>query len=396
MCNCFVILNDYTLDGFTIFGKNSCRPENEPQLIRFFPGKEQDQEKIRCHYIEIPQVDKTNSIILSQPYWQFGAEMGANEYGVVIGKEPVYTKELTNKNGLLGDDLVRLALERGESAEECLNIITNLINTYGQAGIINYEGKEWHHHSAFLIADPNEAHILETAGRWWAAESVKKYRTLSNILTISGKGEKAKDGIIDYAIEKGYIQEEGDFNFSTAFSKSNIDNELPASCDVEISKRFLIDNENDITLKMMMDFLKDPETCNHDRFKTNGSQISQLKEEMRSIHWFTNGQNPRFNIYKPYIFPVKEQKTEKIERKDRIDQDWFWVRHKNFISQFEGKTQYENAQEYLNRLEAFNLKTLDQVREIEHQEDELVKKDFQSKMEDINLDVWKKAYELIT
>jgi len=64
----------------------------------------------QCTYIDIPQVEHTYAVILSKPAWMWGAEMGANECGVAIGNEAVWTR-LTSHGGLreklLGMDYVR-------------------------------------------------------------------------------------------------------------------------------------------------------------------------------------------------------------------------------------------------------------------------------------------------
>jgi secernin len=95
---------------------------------------------IKTTYIEIPQVDETFAIVLSKPGWMWGAEMGGNEWGVVIGNEAVWTKLANSKQDLkhrlLGMDLVRLGLERGKSARDAVNVITELLEKYGQ-GIEN-------------------------------------------------------------------------------------------------------------------------------------------------------------------------------------------------------------------------------------------------------------------
>lgn len=64
--------------------------------------------RLQCTYIEIPQVEQTHAVVLSKPAWMWGAEMGANDQGVCIGNEAVWTREpVAPGEALLGMDLVR-------------------------------------------------------------------------------------------------------------------------------------------------------------------------------------------------------------------------------------------------------------------------------------------------
>jgi len=118
--------------------------------------------------------------MISQPRWMWGAEMGANECGVIIGNEAVWTTEPTRSTGLLGMDLVQLGLERGPSAIKALQVIVELLSQYGQGGNCA-EHFPMNYHNSFLIADQKEAWILETAGQYWVAEQVTSgTRLISN------------------------------------------------------------------------------------------------------------------------------------------------------------------------------------------------------------------------
>lgn len=66
----------------------------------------------QCTYIEVETTGPTKAVILSKPAWMWGAEMGANECGVAIGNEAIWTKDNegdsdTTVKRLLGMDLVR-------------------------------------------------------------------------------------------------------------------------------------------------------------------------------------------------------------------------------------------------------------------------------------------------
>ncbi len=110
------------------FGKNSDRSPNERQVIEYLPSKRHREKEVKVTYLTIPEVEKTNALIISRPSWMWGCEMGVNEFGVCIGNEALFTEGKYAKKGLTGIDLVRLGLERGKSALEALTIIISLLD----------------------------------------------------------------------------------------------------------------------------------------------------------------------------------------------------------------------------------------------------------------------------
>lgn len=216
MCDTFVKITSSKL----IFGKNSDREPNEAQAIVRFTRREPTEKKLQCTYIEIPQVALTHEVILSKPFQMWGAEMGANEHGLVIGNEAVFTKiGFQKKNqGLTGMDMLRLALERCSSADSALDLMIQLLADYGQDACGGYRNRRFFYHNSFLIADRKTAWVFETAGPHWAAKKIQGHYAISNGLTLDGGYDRISPHAEEYAIMRGWSKKGAPFSFAKAYS----------------------------------------------------------------------------------------------------------------------------------------------------------------------------------
>jgi len=219
MCDTVVALGSVTVDGVTLFGKNSDREPNEAHHLLRIPAADHPAGRsVKLTYIELPQIAHTYEVLLAKPFWMWGAEMGANEHGVAIGNEAVFTKVPYEKDpGLTGMDLLRLALERAKTAREALDVMTALLAQVGQGGNCGFQHQLYYHNS-FIIADPHDAWVLETAGRQWAAVQVKDVRTISNGITIGGEWDLASDDLVKYAVDRKWCKGRDDFHFGRCYS----------------------------------------------------------------------------------------------------------------------------------------------------------------------------------
>jgi hypothetical protein len=184
MCDILCALGAATTDGVTRFAKNSDRPPGERQVVEWLTPRREDTT--RTTYLEIPAVGETLGVLGSRPEWMWGLEHGVNEAGVAAGNATIYTTVDPRgyPDALTGMDLVRLALERAATAAAAVATIAELIDRHGQGGS-GHQGRHRPYWSAFLVADPSDAYVIETSAREVAVEAVERARAISNRTTIS-------------------------------------------------------------------------------------------------------------------------------------------------------------------------------------------------------------------
>jgi dipeptidase len=180
-----VALKNTTQHNQTIFAKNSDRPADECQPLELHPRKTHPPgTQTQCQFVTLPEVETTYRHIGSRPYWCWGYEHGFNEHQVAIGNEAVHSHlPVSQTPKLIGMELLRLGLERGKTAAEAVSVMTDLISQYGQGKFENDANVRTYDNS-YIVADPNEAYVIETAGHQWAVKQVEGALGISNVYSV--------------------------------------------------------------------------------------------------------------------------------------------------------------------------------------------------------------------
>jgi secernin len=267
MCDLMVAMPDATKSGNVIFGKNSDRPARECQVLHYSPGsKKEIQQQIDCSYITLSDAEETLSVFGCRPYWCWGYETGMNEAGVVGGNAATYTRsfwlpENREKPGLTGMDLLRLGLERGNTAEKAVDIITQFLEEYGQWGsaVRGKDHENGSYENSFLIADSNEAWVLETTGkRWIAGKITHGIRSISNEPTIRNNGTKSSKDIEQFALDNGWWNKSNDdFDFAYVYGDHEHYSRQVSHIRLQRSSQLLRQNIGEINIQTIMSILRD-------------------------------------------------------------------------------------------------------------------------------------------
>lgn len=319
MCDTLVALPQRTRSGDLILGKNSDREPQEAQAIIHLPRRYPSEKEVQCTYISIPQVPETFEVILSKPFQMWGAEMGTNEFGLVIGNEAVFTNVKINKKeiGLTGMDLLRLALERCKTAKEGLKLIVNLLGKYGQNACGGYQNKDFYYHNSFLIADPDHAFILETAGKSWAYRQVESLGSISNGLTIGDDYEEVHWENEPRTLQKLFAGKRENFReyFSDLLYTTAGKSKMRQACTLGFLEKKENLSVSDFFLALRQHNLPEGEfdpgkastgsICMHATGFTNpsdttGSMVAEIRKGQPSTIWLSGTSYPCLSLYLPF------------------------------------------------------------------------------------------------
>jgi len=332
MCDTFAASAACTSGGVSIFAKNSDREPDEAQVIVSLPGREYAKgQSLRCTYIEIPQARSTYAVVLSKPFWIWGAEMGVNEKGVVIGNEALFTRVKPEKTpGLIGMDLLRLGLERADTAEGAARTIIELLQRHGQAGPCGYRDKKFQYMNSYLMMDPHEIIVLETVGRNYALKHCTGYASISNGITLGSDWDESSlaqgtdigrlgDPLITY------------FAGSLARRRKNIDCLIRETGNLTVQDAFgMLRSHN--RAHPFAGFNQD--VCMHAadplirKSQTTGSMVVSLNNSGQFKIFVTAGSSPCMTSFKPVLPACMPEYIGSAG--PRYDSESYWWRHEAF------------------------------------------------------------------
>jgi len=256
MCDSVVATGPHTRSGSTLFGKNSDRKAGECQpFVQFAEAWYAPGARVECTHIEIPQVAHTYRVMGHKPWWVFGFEHGVNEHALAIGNQAVFSLEPPEEQpGLIGMDLLRLALERSRDRHEAVEWITKLLEAHGQGGP-GFAPDGAGYHNSFNIADPTGACFLETSGRHWVVREVE-CDGLSNHLCTGSGWDRSSEGFEASLRRAGHWSEAGPVHVERALRNPHVPARL-SDGRLARSKALLASRDGSLDVEAVAGLLRD-------------------------------------------------------------------------------------------------------------------------------------------
>ena len=346
-CDTVVALPNSTSNNTTIFGKNSDRPKLECQPLIQKPRIKNQSKYTQCQFIKIPSSKISYAHVGSKPFWCWGYEHGFNEYQVVIGNEGLGTHVPSSPSPkLIGMEIVRLALERSKNAKDAVKVITNLVSEFGQ-GVFENNQNIRTYDNGYLIADPKEAYIIETAGHEWAVKQIKDTEGISNIHSIESNWDNISDTAINTAKSLNLHIDSPKLNFAKTFCDYDSRYDGRGEFRRLRSCTYLQNLKNNINIKEVIFILKDHSDGENSNISQNfldsrticmhypdsnsdGNTAASLVSELHSdnsqldIHW-TSMYSPCLGIFIPMFIEGEIPKILSIGNHDYDPKSPWWA-----------------------------------------------------------------------
>lgn len=322
MSDLFVALPPVTSDNCVLFAKNADRPPSEVQEVVYLPpAHHQPGAKVKCTFLEIDQTVQTHGVVLSKAGWSWGCEMGANDQGLCGGCVSVWTRLChpgDHEEKLLGCDLVRLALERSNTAREAVDTVASLLAKYGQGGPCCEDPSygQWTYHNSFLFTDRQQAWAIETAGTHWVAKRITAgVYSMSSTLSIGTDYDLSSVGLREAAVECGghCKSNAGPVDFTKAFDAVfegiSLSEKQQPHHRLQCGRALLQSKSKNgpLTVNDLFDILRHADSSINmcGELLTVASQVSMVQSpssKVPDVHWFTATPVPDLSTFKPFIF----------------------------------------------------------------------------------------------
>ena len=274
-CDTMVSTGASSSGGATLFAKNSDRPADEAQPLELHAAARPAVSKTQ--FVELEGPAEAFRHIGSRPDWCWGYEHGFNEHQVVIGNEALPSRlPETDEPKLVGMEIVRLALERGSTAQEAVKVITALVEKYGQGKFSNDAGVRTYD-NIYMVADPAEAYVVETIGHEWAVQPVSGVHSISNVSRMDGDA-KVSTGAEAAAIRHGLFDPANGAEFSWSTAYSAVDNAKSGTRRQSRSSSILAHHDGGIDFGKLMLTLSD-----HGDSESDPSQFESAPGDLRGI-----------------------------------------------------------------------------------------------------------------
>ena len=161
-------------------------------------------------------------------------------------------------------DLLRLGLERAVTPREAVNVIIELIEQFGQGGNCVPFG-EMYYHNSFLIANYEDAWVLETVDKHWVAQQVKNVYSISNCLSIQNEWDSASESLAERTAQDSHL------NFTKKYSDLVLTAFGKGSHRRATTANFLKENKGEVAVRTLMDVIR-----HHENGSVPGNNFTQV------------------------------------------------------------------------------------------------------------------------